>query len=176
LDWYFATISNPKPKKFKSILNYKLVSFFALSNVSNLSLYLHNHIYNNSSSQLKGTFRASKILVKQSYILLVWLSSVLRTNRFKNNFAFLPKKRSLQTLLKAPMAHKTFSQEQFNFSYTPITITLIINNTLPSNIPLTCYLVSLIRENNLSIGTNLLFIIRVRNSFLSKDLTYFKLN
>jgi hypothetical protein len=31
------------------------------------------------------------------------------------NFSFLPKRRKMYTLTKAPMAHKTFSKEQFKF-------------------------------------------------------------
>ena len=166
---------NLKTKKTKPTLNYKLVSLFSLSNVSNLSLYLHNHVYNNVSNQLKGTFRSPKILVKQSYILLVWLSSVFRGGSSTKSFAFLPKKRSLQTLLKAPMAHKTFSQEQFNFLYTPITLTLVTTKLASSNIAVICYLASLVRENNLSIGTNLLFIVRVKSSFRTQDIRYFSI-
>jgi len=66
--------------------------------------------------------RSSKILVKKSYLILTWLYYLTFTVRKKHKertirFAFLPSTRKTYTLTKAPMAHKTFSKEQFAFKY-----------------------------------------------------------
>jgi len=55
-----------------------------------------------------------KILGKQSYVLLVWffyLTSVCRSQASILGFFVYPKRVTEFTILKAPTAHKTFSQE-----------------------------------------------------------------
>jgi len=62
-----------------------------------------------------------KILVKQSYVLLVWffyLTSVCRGQAYIPGFFVYSNRVTGFTILKAPMAHKTFSQEQIAFSPT----------------------------------------------------------
>jgi hypothetical protein len=58
-------------------------------------------------------FKLKKILVKQSYLLLLWLKSISYS---RPGVVFLPVKGKLPfTKNKSPMAQKTFSQEQFKF-------------------------------------------------------------
>lgn len=86
-----------------------------------------------------------KVLVKQSYILLIWLhylSSKYNVNT-KNvddelgntteeevinipKFFIYPKKNYKTTIQKAPMAHKTFSQEQYMIRYYTLSISFLI--------------------------------------------------
>ena len=65
---------------------------------------------------------SSKISIKRSYLMLTWLYYLTFTSNKKDKvkvikFAFLPSTRKTYTLTKAPMAHKTFSKEQFAFKY-----------------------------------------------------------
>jgi len=66
----------------------------------------------------KKNQHANKILIKQSYLLLTWISYLQKQTtdgvvKQKPSFSFRPIKQSKITITKAPMAHKTFSQEQF---------------------------------------------------------------
>jgi hypothetical protein len=54
-------------------------------------------------------YTSSKMKLKQTYILFMWLLYKSK----KNNIFIMPKNIKRFTLLKSPMAHKTFSQEQF---------------------------------------------------------------
>jgi hypothetical protein len=64
----------------------------------------------------------SKIFLKQSYLIMTWFYYLTFTTSHKEKnktirFAFLPTRRKLYTLTKAPMAHKTNSKEQFFFKF-----------------------------------------------------------
>jgi hypothetical protein len=69
----------------------------------------------------------NKFLIKQSYMILTWVlylrNSTLTSNERYNKrlrrpgFFIYPKKQFKFTNLKAPMAHKTFSQEQYMFKF-----------------------------------------------------------
>lgn len=84
----------------------------------------------------------SKILVKQSYTIVMWIYHLLTAAGAEGikkpdkqldkkelrrsslpNFFIYPTRNSKTTILKAPMAHKTFSQEQFMVRYYFISIT-----------------------------------------------------
>ena len=52
------------------------------------------------------------IIVKQSYLLLTWL---LYNNKSNKNYFIAPNKTKKYTIIKSPMAHKTFSQEQLKW-------------------------------------------------------------
>ena len=70
------------------------------------------------------TFKKSTALMKQSYLLFTWFY-YLKESKVQNGlktsasikFAFLPVRRTMYTLTKAPMAHKTNSKEQFVFRF-----------------------------------------------------------
>jgi hypothetical protein len=90
--------------------------------VSLISPYLLRdlRVFNITSSP--STPKKSTLLMKQSYLLMTWFY-YLKESQFKIRgksenrlkFSFLPTKRSMYTLTKAPMAHKTNSKEQFVF-------------------------------------------------------------
>jgi hypothetical protein len=96
-----------------------------------------------SSDSFLSIEKKNKILVKQSYIILVWLYYLTQqhgntqdeTSRDRvadiynkvPKFFIYPKKNYKITIQKAPMAHKTFSQEQFQFKFFYLVISLSIN-------------------------------------------------
>lgn len=79
------------------------------------------HIFFNYSRFFFQTNKSRiRIGIKKSYTILTWLYYLTFTlgRQTKNKsvtFSFLPKRRKMYTLTKAPMAHKTFSKEQFKF-------------------------------------------------------------
>lgn len=93
-------------------------------------------------------------------------------------FFIQPKKQTKFTNLKAPMAHKTFSQEQFVFKHYTITIsfkTLISENLKINTLNDSIFLILSIRNSIPFFNTNLLFLQRISFSFYSTDQSYFKL-
>jgi len=90
--------------------------------VSLISPYLLSdlRVFNITSSP--STPKKSTLLLKQSYLLMTWFY-YLKESQFKPQgktenrlkFTFLPTRRTMNTLTKAPMAHKTNSKEQFVF-------------------------------------------------------------
>ena len=90
-----------------------------------------------------------KIVVKQSYILLVWMSYLVNSfkdyntdNNLQNNsdlyynskesseipsFFIYPRSNYKTTIQKAPMAHKTFSQEQYMIRFYKLSIAFNVN-------------------------------------------------
>jgi ribosomal protein S10 len=88
------------------------------------------------------------------------------------SFFIHPPKKSRLTFLKAPMAHKTFSQEQFiNKSYT---LTISFNNTFReqstiNSVNNSLYTALYLRNTYLPAETNLLFLKKLRMSVTCKD-------
>jgi hypothetical protein len=75
---------------------------------------------------------SSKLLLKQSYLLLTWffyLSTIRKTTKIK--IASFPSTQTVFTATKAPMAHKKNSKEQYKLQYFNFHIKyqLIITNT-----------------------------------------------
>jgi hypothetical protein len=100
-----------------------------------------------SNSYLDMNYK-KKIVVKQSYILLVWMNYLVNSFKDSQNksttgesttldnskenskipaFFIYPRCNYKTTIQKAPMAHKTFSQEQFQFKFFYLVISLSIN-------------------------------------------------
>jgi len=129
------------------------------------------HIMNFSTLYLPGTikdirlyFRATtssnsyldmnykkKIVVKQSYILLVWMNYLVNSFKDSQNksttgesitldnskenskipaFFIYPRCNYKTTIQKAPMAHKTFSQEQYMIRFYKLSITFNVDLSL----------------------------------------------
>lgn len=61
----------------------------------------------------------TRLLIKRSFILFLWInylkSQSTRANKVR--LSYVPTKRSLITLARAPMAHKKASKEQFKLTY-----------------------------------------------------------
>lgn len=163
----------------------KLTSIFAPSFASNSSLKINVYSQGNYLKQ-------NKIMVKQSYIILTWLSYLSKigsgaaykiedslTDNEKPNiplFFVCPLKQSKLTTIKSPMAHKTFSQEQFKFRYYSFNISFTINSTLAplniNSINKSMYIALLIRGNFLNFSTNMMFVKRFRASLPVSDRIY----
>lgn len=102
-------LSAQKNSLFNS--NYIKLSF---SSIFNPSCLLNLRILSTAGViSSERQFKLKKILVKQSYLLLLWLKSISDS---RPGVVFLPLKGTLSfTKGKSPMAQKTFSQEQFKF-------------------------------------------------------------
>ena len=82
------------------------------------SSWVAPHIFFNR--RLKTVSRKYLLGARKVYLLLTWIYyltfNLKRQDKSKRvSFALLPPRRSKYTLTKAPMAHKTFSKEQFKF-------------------------------------------------------------
>ena len=132
----------------------------------------------------------NNIYIKQSYVLLTWMTyirEVQLTAKKKKQLELLlddeddidtpgffihPQKKAKLTFLKAPMAHKTFSQEQFiNYSYN---LTISFNNNFKNDsviigINNSIYVSLYLRSALLPTETNLLFLKRLRMSLTVGD-------
>ena len=125
--------------------------------------------------------KKSTILVKQSYLIMTWLYYLTFTIKQKEEdriieFAFLPIRRKMYTLTKAPMAHKTNSKEQIVFKFYKFKV------SIKSNF-LTEYSLKSIDQGLLSLlnakylfpvfDTNLLFLKNYNIQTLLTDKTFF---
>ena len=87
----------------------------------------------NTDSGYNISKKHKKIFTKQSYLLMTWLWYIQKNNTSKSkpSFAFKPTKIHKTTLIKSPMAHKTFSQEQFQFQFFNLVISF--SNKIPTS-------------------------------------------
>ena len=164
-------------KTYKQV-NYTFSSLFSPSSVKNLSLYLNNLVTDNDSPNSTANYRSKRIMVKQSYLILAWLniaSSKKGSSGSRCSFSFLPKKYYRFTNNKAPMAHKTFSQEQFSIQYRRLAIQLPLGSSEPLPILNTLLSITVLHNNRLSVGTNLLFLSKVVIVLPTKDSSFFKI-
>lgn len=157
----------------------KFSSLFSPGTIKNFRLFMR------SMPSLSGSRNdTSKILVKQSYVLLVWffyltsLSNPQLANKDKTSipgFFIYPKKVTKFTILKAPMAHKTFSQEQISFSSYSFSLTLILelHSPTPCRKVAVVYFLDYFKGLNLFYGTNMLFLKNFKILFLISDSRFF---
>jgi len=124
----------------------------------------------------------NKLLVKQSYLLLTWFYyistlNVGRNGRVSPKFFIKPKSRSQFTVTKAPIAHKTFSQEQYQFLYYTINMSFTTNLNLRGGFRVqlndSLYLAQLMRNYVFLVETNLFFIQRTAFRFSVCDPSFF---
>ena len=120
----------------------KFATLYLPGSIKDIRLYFRRESCPNSF--LDKDYR-HKILIKQSYILLVWLHylSQQATPGYQSNsqnltspevesstrvpkFFIYPKNNYKTTIQKAPMAHKTFSQEQYMIRYYVLSISFTI--------------------------------------------------
>jgi len=160
---YLKKVNKLKNSRIKTSTSYtvKLVSLITPLSVKNSSLYALNL----SDST---TFKKNKLVLKQSYILLIWFNRVRKGSSELQDlvptFSFLPKKITKLTKIKAPMAHKTFSQEQFKFSYYQLVISFkskssgqfYVNNLRVLDMNSLYYLLLSLKYVNIPLGTNML--------------------
>jgi len=137
-----------------------------------------------------------KLVVKQSYMLVSWLSyltkiidnsssSELQKDDFKKKnsnlsrpgFFVQPVRVYKTTMTKSPMAHKTFSQEQYLLKFYKLSISFSfpkVSNIKPFNLNQSLYTLLSFRFNNFSTNTNLFFLKRSQLSINSGDLKFFQ--
>lgn len=136
------------------------------------------------SSDLKPSFLKNsyqnRILIKQSYLIIMWLGFLTKnTHKFssKPTLFIKPYRQSRFTILKAPMAHKTFSQEQ----YLTRVYSLISTTKLPIKTPCvpdfneSMYTVLLLKSSFFFIETNLIFLNKLSITLGSGDSHLMKL-
>ena len=153
---YKTAVQSSKKHKFNYSL--KFTSLISPSTITNLSLL---------ESTTNGNEKHKKLLVKQSYILLIWILYLKgKYSNFDDNqqvpsFFVHKKSRYKTTKLKTPMAHKTFSQEQFLFKFYSLSISFSsAQNTkaLSKGTNASIYVTLLLRNSMPSFSTNLLFL------------------
>jgi hypothetical protein len=126
-------------------------------------------------------FKKSTILVKQSYLIMTWLYYLTFTVKQKDEnrvieFAFLPIRRKMYTLTKAPMAHKTNSKEQIVFKFYKFKVSIKSNFLTEYSLKsIDQGLLSLLNAKSLFpvFDTNLLFLKNYNIQTLLTDKTFF---
>jgi len=146
-------------------------SIFNPSCLVNLRILSSSGLISNSNQ-----FKFKKVLVKQSYLLLLWIKYINYENQ-KQSIICLPRKKSSHfTKNKSPMAQKTYSQEQFTFKmykYTFNRVFIAANPCLSNKDLLSIILYS--RMSSYFWGTNLLFLSSVNLVLTTKALDFLKL-
>ena len=177
-----------KPNFFYS---FHFSSIFYPGSLKNINLFLRSSINKSDDTLISknGTFRNNKILLKQSYLLITWIHYLCKTNEDSNtkqtnnltkkpSFFIHPYSQSKTTLIKSPLAHKTFSQEQFLTRYYRISVsfkpnTTLNNNDLIGSINGSIYSANFISSNVPLISTNLLFLKRMSYIYNSNDPNFY---
>jgi hypothetical protein len=159
-------------------MSYSFISLFNPSSIKNITLYQRNLNVNNTAKSFRSSFRNHKVLVKQSYLMAAWFfyytNNTLRTKRVKG-FVTLPCRQSKHTALKAPMAHKTYSQEQFIIKYYFLVFTMSSDRNLNDVNSISSSLLMANQFYKLPnfAATNLFIIYKVRSWFGSRDPIFF---
>jgi len=129
----------------------------------------------------------NKYFIKNSYLILAWFyqlqlittdkKSLQNVNNKKIiKFSILPSKRTHYTLIKAPMAHKKNSKEQFEFKFYFIVASfkgLTDSNKVVTSCDAAASLLLLIRRAFPTISTNVLFLKTSRVWFTFHDSNFF---
>ena len=122
---------NVKTSELSTHYTFHFTSLITPHKISNVRL-LNTNLGHNISKKHK------KIFTKQSYLLMTWLWYIQKSDisKTKPSFAFKPTKLHKTTIIKSPMAHKTFSQEQLQFRFFNLVISFS-NKLSPQTTPLT---------------------------------------
>lgn len=91
------------------------------------------------------------------------------------SFFIFPKKQSRLTFLKAPMAHKTFSQEQFVTKHYTLNVSFtnsISKNSLVPGVNNSLFLSLGLRQETVPFETNLIFLKRLKTNVTCSDREY----
>jgi len=192
-------------ENFKNKIKYKIrfSSLLAPNNIQKSSLLLLNYNSNVlnqtkkvSTPSMNRKNNVNRLLIQQSYILTSWIAYTSLVNNGiklkiddsdelkkivipKAPLVILPKRKKILTHLKAPMAHKTFSQEQFQLTYyyffSKFNLNYPKNTTIPS-INGSIYLNLQLRSFNFIQGTNVLEVQKFIFLTTAQDSKFFNLN
>jgi hypothetical protein len=178
----------------------KFGSLFIPSTLKDISLFFR------SSNRFGDTLLGKpnkRILVKQSYIFLIWIHFLMNRKTSDDtitlqqegastsskltypSFFIYPFRNYKTTITRSPMAHKTYSQEQFLVRFYRLSVsfnTPLIDNNNPNskfnfldNLNKSFIFVHFLRKNMPYLGTNMLFLHKYTISFYSVDPTFFNL-
>ena len=127
----------------------------------------------------------NNVYIKQSYVMLTWMAYIREvqvvqrrkaseedSEEMQPSFFVHPCKRKRLTFLKAPMAHKTFSQEQFLSKFYTLSISFnnnFRNDSIVSGVNNSMFLALSLRQENLPFESNLIFLKKLRMSLTCKD-------
>ena len=170
----------------------KFGSLFAPHSLKEISLLFRNSTKYNSLLVNKPN---KKILVKQSYIFLIWISYLSQSSDLTNlgkkegnsragcpSFFIYPFRNYKTTITKAPMAHKTYSQEQFMMRFYKFSISFYSNNLVSgysgdksylSGLDKILYFSHFVRRDMPYVGTNMLFLSKYTVVFYCIDSSFF---
>lgn len=124
---------------------------------------------------------ASKMLLKQSYLILTWfyyMTSAEVTQRAPLKFFILPTHRPVFTLTRAPMAHRNWSKEQYRFQLFKfvITVTSVLDSRdAVRSVNIGALFILLNKTKFPSFETNLIFVRTAAILFFMCDTTFFNL-
>lgn len=166
---------------------------YKFSFVSLICPYKPAKIYFNQKANLKNNLK--KIFLKNSYIILSWLFylSALKQTQVKYkkfNVSSLPKKKTIFTQTKAPIAHKNWSKEQYKFSYyrfnfkikgsfdefnknSRVDIDFLSTNSLKLGVSNVLLMLLLTKNNFISFETNIFYLKNYNFLFSFKDFNFF---
>ena len=176
---------NKKNIYSKFFYSFKFASIFYPGSIKNISLFIRSSINKDdtSSKNRNGTFKNTKILIKQSYLLVIWMHYLSKKKNDETtgklpSFFIYPYSQSKFTHIKAPIAHKTFSQEQFMIRYYNISVSFKPSNEERKNKTLSSvnkalYAANFIRSNLPFLGTNMLFLKKINYMYNSTDENFY---
>ena len=117
----------------------------------------------------------NKVYAKQIYIFLTWFYYLNYNTTNKIKLILLPKKKKIYTLVKAPMAHKNWSKEQFSYSYFNFKFKIKMNAAPIHNLNYNFFILLLIKKNLIYFETNFFFIKYYVFFIIFKDNFFFKI-
>ena len=200
--------------KGKSVVQHtlKFGSLFVPSAFKDISLFFRG------TSKFKDALigkPVKRILVKQSYIFLIWIHFLVKRKNttllndsnsdkgshkhseptnlgdkvFYPSFFIYPFRNYKTTITRAPMAHKTYSQEQFMVRFYKLSVSFYIpvpstpkgsiikhkNFTTLDSINKSVFFTHFLQNNIPYLGTNMLFLHKYTIAFFVKDSKFFDL-
>jgi len=165
--------------------SFRFASIISPSSLSNTKMLLKSMSYKGIDPY------DAKILIKQSYIVLTWFSYIQDrslvnkvdtgdTQGSKLPSLFVHKSKRVRfTHTKAPMAHKTFSQEQFMSKYYFFSVSFksdLLRDDLTKSVNSSLYLLLQLRRSFAPVDTNFLILQRLSLSFRVADSKFMKLS
>jgi hypothetical protein len=104
------------------------------------------------------------------------LSKSVGPSKTSPKFFIKPLNRTIFTRTKAPMAHKTFSQEQYSIRYFSIKVSIRVGYSekisLIGSVNCSTYFAILLRRNSFFFETNLMLLQRITFNSYSRDSAY----
>ena len=139
-----------------------------------------------SSKFIHTAHPSHRLISKRSYLVFAWLKYLTTLNYqldqcWRVKIAMLPSTKSLYTITKAPMAHKTHSKEQFVFKFYHFAITFKVTKPLlvtsySFSAHSLAYILALTKQLFPVFETNLLYLRYYKVRYHLKELQFFHYN